>query len=113
MPGVHNLRGRELSSVEFVRDYIQLRFDGPTLTAYTAPVLVVDANRIAFGEPGFRDSMCAQIGTQETDASVEEDHAIKLVFHNGVKVEISLRPADYRGPEAAMLSNSPNDTWVW
>src|SRR5580692_5452288 len=31
--------GEQLSSVEFVQDYVQLRFDGPTLTAFVWPEL--------------------------------------------------------------------------
>jgi hypothetical protein len=35
------LEGTQLSSVEFVQDYVQLRFDGPTLTAVTPPRVCV------------------------------------------------------------------------
>ena len=36
-PPLSVLIGHQLSSVEFVQDYLQLRFDGPCLTAVTHP----------------------------------------------------------------------------
>jgi hypothetical protein len=111
--GIANLRGRELSSVEFVRDYIQLRFDGPVLTAYTLPTITAGEKVIVSGAPGYRDSLCARIGTSVRDVSIQEGEAITLRFEDGVEVQISLRPESYTGAEAAMLSNSAEDTWVW
>lgn len=32
----------ELNAVTFVRDYMQLHFDGPTLDAFTMPTVIVD-----------------------------------------------------------------------
>jgi hypothetical protein len=41
-----SLLGERLSSVEFVlNDYVQLRFDGPTLNAYSHPVVTVPEER--------------------------------------------------------------------
>jgi len=54
--------GRELSSVEFVRDYCQLRFDGPTLTAVTQPVVENKEREYRWGQSGFRDEVCERIG---------------------------------------------------
>jgi hypothetical protein len=37
---IQSLVGKQLSSVEFVRDYVQLRFYGPTITAFVGLILL-------------------------------------------------------------------------
>src|SRR5690242_9135647 len=52
------IHGSQLSSVEFVQDYVQLRFDGPCLTAITWPVVTVGQQRFRLETPGYRDALC-------------------------------------------------------
>ena len=52
---LQSIVGKQLSSVEFVQDYAQLRFDGPTLTAVTQPIVEVGSEAFRWSEPGFRD----------------------------------------------------------
>jgi hypothetical protein len=54
--------GEPLSAVTFVRDYVQLHFDGPTISAFTLPTVTVRGKTIAFADPGYRDALCARIG---------------------------------------------------
>src|ERR1700686_1222650 len=53
--------GEQLSSVEFVQDYVQLHFDGPTITAFVWPTLNLGGNIMCFGDAGYRDALCARI----------------------------------------------------
>ena len=64
-----SLRGRRLSSVEFVvNDYVQLRFDGPTLNAYAHPVVSVQGHDFGWGESGYRDALCDRVLARVTAA---------------------------------------------
>lgn len=49
------IEGRELGAVTFVRDYVQLAFDGPMITAVTVPFLLMGENRFNWETPGYRD----------------------------------------------------------
>jgi hypothetical protein len=107
-----SLVGRELSSVEFVRDYVQLRFDGPYLTAVTHPSVDVAGTRYTWGRPGFRDALCERIGQVVARASVTEHEQVRLEFGDGAAVVISLEDKDYCGPEA-VLYFADEGWWVW
>ncbi|MCB9682049.1 MAG: hypothetical protein H6733_11345 [Alphaproteobacteria bacterium] len=109
------LAGRSLSSVEFVHDYVQLRFDGPCLTAYVWPSLHVGGVTLCVDDTGYRDALVGRIGAGVVAASVEPDVAISIEFDDGWTVRVSLRAEDYGvGPEAAVLSGErgePFDVW--
>ncbi len=49
------LVSRDLSSVEFVQDYIQFRFDGPCLTTLTLPSVQVENETRTVETEGYRD----------------------------------------------------------
>ena len=48
--------------LSFVEDFLQLRFDGPWLTLYPWPKCFVLKFSVAYGEPEYRNVLCAQIG---------------------------------------------------
>src|SRR5258708_4245771 len=93
--------GEYLSSVEFVMDYVQLRFSGPCLTV-TAPIVVtVMGTRYRQGGPGYRDSLCERIGQTVQHAFTVDDEKIVIEFHDHSEIEISLKPEERVSPEAA------------
>lgn len=108
---IERIIGEQLSSVEFVQDYVQLRFDGPTLTAFTWPVLRVGGMTIRLGDSRYRDRLCERIGRRVSAASFREADVISLTFDDGVEISISLKPGDLVGPEAGYftLSGNPNE----
>jgi len=109
---LEKLVGRELSSVTFVRDYVQLAFDGAGLSAYTTLTFTYDRESLSSGQPGYRDSLCRQIGCRVARAEVDNQN-VSVVFENGAIVAVSLRDDDYRGPEALQFSLDIKDrTWV-
>ena len=110
LPG---LPGAELSAVVFVRDYIQLQFDGPLLTAITLPTVVLGSVVWRSGEAGYRDPLCAQIGKTVRTAVATEAKAIEIVFADDSSIRISLNKADYCAAEAAVFRQNPDDLWVW
>jgi hypothetical protein len=96
--------GEELVAVEFVQDYLQLRFDGPLLTLYAWPHLLLSEYSIAFGEPEYRNSLCNLIGEKVEDATLEEGDSLTVKFENDVVIALSLREEDLDGPEAGRYS---------
>jgi hypothetical protein len=106
------LVGRELSSVEFVRDYIQLRFDGPCLTLVTNPVLEILNDEYTRTTPGFCDALCNFIGYRVEEAILNEEIAI-LRIENDRKIKISLKSSDRKAEEAIIFDSGNGKWWSW
>jgi len=102
------IEGEELRSVTFVEDYLELRFGTPLLTLYAWPYVMHTEYSVAFGEPEYRNALCAQIGEQVTSASLEEGGALTIEFASGVVFGLSLREEDLDGPESGSYSESGN-----
>lgn len=112
--GLRALIGRELSSVEFVRDYVQLRFDGPCLSAIIKLVVRRGEVSIVPGTVGYADALVGLIGDEVQSALALAGDVLRVVIQGGTSIEVSLRPEDYRlGPEAVILRNAPDEVWVW
>lgn len=110
--GLHELKGRDLSSIEFVRDYVQFRFDGPCLTVHIPPsVTTALGHTLVPGEQCYRDSLCERIGVKVRDTEVDLTE-LAIHFEDGATFRISLREKDYRGPEAIEFINEAGDIWV-
>jgi len=107
------LVGSRLSSIEFVQDYVQLRFNGPCLTALTPPHIRTLRKCCEPGAPEYRNVLCDQIGKLVHRAFTIEAQEIRIDFDNEVTITISLRPDDYQSAEAAIFDNPPQTTCVW
>jgi len=113
---VNILINRELSSIEFVRDYFQLRFDdGPLLNVINDPELFLDGKVITKTSPDFNNLLIGCIDQIVTKTFVEEDNAVEITFGHGLTIHISLKPGTYKyGPEAIYFSESTLGRWeVW
>jgi hypothetical protein len=102
--------GEELVAVEFVQDYLQLRFAGPLFTLYAWPHVLFPDFSLAYGEPEYRNALCAQIGEKVATASLEEDDALTIEFENGTVFGLSLREEDVDGPESGSYSETGNES---
>jgi hypothetical protein len=105
------IEGQELGSVEFVGDYLRLRFgepgtDGPLFTLYAWPHVLLADFSIAFGEPEYRNALCAQIGEMVANAALEETESLTIEFESGTVIALSLREEDLSGPQAGSFSAS-------
>ncbi len=96
--------GEELKSVEFVEDYLQLRFGEPLLKLYDWPHILLTDSSVAFGEPEYRNALCAQIGETVEKAMLEEGDALTVEFANGIVFALSLREEDVDSPESGSYS---------
>lgn len=94
----------DLGSVTFVRDYLQLRFDGAPLNLYVMPWVYRDTNVLLPGDPGYADAIIAQVG--HTLAEVDElvDYGLVLDWDNGVRFAVPLDGTGLQGAEAAEFS---------
>jgi len=100
------IEGEELKSVAFVEDFLELRFGAPVLTLYDWPYVLLTDFSVGFGEPEYRNALCAQIGETVATASLEEDDALTIEFGNGVVFGLSLREEDVDGPESGSYSET-------
>jgi hypothetical protein len=100
------IEGEDLKAVEFVEDYLQLRFGGSLLTLYHWPYVMLPDFSVAYGEPEYRNALCAQIGEQVSTAMLEEENALTIELANGVVLGLSLREEDLDGPESGSYSES-------
>jgi hypothetical protein len=96
--------GEELVAVEFVEDYLQLRFAAPLFTLHAWPHVLFPEFSIAYGEPEYRNALCAQIGEKVATASLEEGDSLTIEFENGTVIGLSLREEDVDGPESGSYS---------
>jgi hypothetical protein len=100
------IEGEELRSVAFVEDYLELRFGTPLITLYAWPYVMLSDFSVAFGEPEYRNALCAQIGETVESASLEEGNALTIELSNGVVLGLSLREEDLDAPEAGAYSET-------
>lgn len=98
--------GEELKAVEFVEDFLQLRFDASLLVFYAWPHVLFPDFSVAYGEPEYRNALCAQIGDKVMQASLEEGDALTLEFENGTVFGLSLREEDIDSPVSGSYSET-------
>lgn len=98
--------GEGLVAVEFVEDYLRLRFAAPLFTLYAWPHVLFPDFSLAYGEPEYRNALCAQIGEKVATASLEEGDALTIEFENGTVFGLSLREEDVDGPESGSYSET-------
>lgn len=108
-----SLINEELSAVEFVERYLQLRFaDASLLTLYAWPHVADGSGvTVAFGEPGYRDALCSVIGESVRAADVEEGSALTIEFDNDTVFALSLREEDLDTPEAGTYTSADGETY--
>ena len=103
------IEGEELKAVAFVEDFLELSFGAPLLTLRNWPYVMLPDFSVAFGEPEYRNALCAQIGEQVATAVLEEDNALTIELGNGVVFGLSLREEDKDGPESGSYSETGDE----
>lgn len=93
---------KQLGSVVFVMDYLQLDFGAARFTTYVWPTVTIGEVTTAFGDAAYREALCAFIAHEVL--SVEESRTAGLVIRFGLG-EIVTNPTtlDLQGPEIAQL----------
>jgi hypothetical protein len=95
----------------FVRDYIELHFDGPILRLF-GDVTVHNGNETkALRSQGFRDWVCRNIGLRVTAVGPLKGNEIEIAFDNNDVVRVEGRSAG--GRFAEFLNFPDRRTQVW
>jgi hypothetical protein len=105
------LIGEQLSAVTFVQDYLQLHFDGPRLTVFSHPVVMLGDETFHWGKPGFRDALCNNIAKEVTEAQVAYGDCIAIRFADGSTIKIFLKDHGCPGGEAVNFAAGGNVWW--
>ncbi len=100
------IEGHELHSVTFIEDFLELRFGKPLLTLYEWPYVMLTDFSVGYGEPEYRNALCAQIGEMVSSATLEEGGALTIELASGVVLGLSLREEDLDTPESGSYSES-------
>ena len=104
------LPGEHLTAVEFVEDFLQLRFSDALLILFVWPdVADADAISVAFGQPGYRDALCSTIGENVTEADLNEGRSLTIEFENGTVFALSLRAEDLDTPEVGSFRSADGE----
>ncbi len=107
---LNELAETTLTSVDFVHDYIQFRFDGSRLNAYTPTIVERQGYMETPGDDGYTESLRSLIGQHVIRTRVDAEQVV-IEFERGT-IRVSLRAEDYRGPEAVELNIGGNRIWV-
>lgn len=98
------IEGQELTSVEFIGDHLRLHFDSPVFTLHSWPYVMLSDFSVAFGEPEYRNALCAQIGEIVAKASLEEMESLTIELESGTVLGLSLHEEELDGPMAGSYS---------
>jgi hypothetical protein len=110
---LESLVGEQLSAVVFVQDYLQLQFDGSVLSLYIWPSVKLAEIDVIFGQTGYRDLLCHQIG--KIISSVRDDgEELTVNFMDGSFIRVRFEEADDKMQEIAMFQHLASGKWtVW
>lgn len=107
---ISGIEGQELTAVEFVGDHLRLHFDGPRFTLYQWPTVMLLDFSVAFGEPEYRNALCAHIGQIVEKAMLEDEESLTIELENGTALGLSLHGEDLDGPVVGSFSESGEDS---
>ena len=84
--------GEQLSSVEFVQDYLQLHFEDSNLICYTWPKIYTYESVYIFGDTEYRNKLCEFISHVVDSVKVSEKEVLIITFQETISLQISLSP---------------------
>ncbi len=83
-----------------------MSFGDAKVTYFAWPHVLLTEFSVAYGEPEYRNALCAQIGEEVTDAMLEEGSALTIELANGVVFGLSLREEDIDAPVSGSYSET-------
>jgi hypothetical protein len=111
---LETLLAEELSSVEFVQDYLQLHFQDRTLTCYIWPSVKVNHTEYEINNIDYRNKLCDCIGKEVVNVLLIQSTSLTIEFMNSYSIILLLDP---RNPEIvseiAILSDDDNNWSVF
>ena len=89
--GLLRIVGTRLTSVQFMLDHLVLVFeDKGTLTTRVWPDIVNRDEALTYGQPGYRDRLCALIRRMVTGAAIDSSDTIRIYFGNDERLALPL-----------------------
>ncbi len=85
-----DLVGEEVSAVCFIRDYVGLQFDGPTLHLLQPLSIKTKDGDFSFPGPGARDALCDMIGATVIHVEVVIPEKFVMTTSSGHTVSMGL-----------------------
>lgn len=107
---ISRLIGEELASVCFVRDYVELHFDGPVLRIFGDVSVSNAANSIDRASSDFKNAICNNIGSSVSNVTTHQND-IRLDFDNGSVVVVTGRRPGHEF--AHFISHPERRTQIW
>jgi hypothetical protein len=83
-----DLIGQQCYEIDFVNDYVIVGFDDWSLVCASLPVVTIDGDTFGQSQAGWRDALCALIGTSVQAVNRDADRWIKIQFSNGARLDI-------------------------
>lgn len=122
-PGVAEARallvGREVSAVSFVRDYVELHFDGPVVRAISEPLGMWGCSAWRFPKGQSLERLHAYIGLIVDDFVLQPGQYAQLAFGEH-SFTVPLDDESRKGPEALHVVGVDSDgrtdasrLWIW
>ncbi len=110
---INNLIGEQLSSVEFVQDYLQLHFDGKDLTLYIWPTVQVKNELYDIYHIEFRNWLCSLISLIVVDVFLVEKTELIILFpdNQAIKVNLSQNNPDIIS-EIGIFNDTIKNEWL-
>jgi len=109
----NKLIGEQLSSVEFVQDYLQLHFDGPMFTLYIWPTVTINNVSFCYEDSLYRNMLCYLINQNVNQIFIEESKYLKLYFEENNCLELNLDPNNPKiVAEIGFFSDPSDNSWM-
>ncbi len=108
------LVNEQLSSVEFVQDYLQLHFDGRIITSYIWPIINIKNESLIFGDVVYRNALCDFIGKKVKDLFFRDKEYLVLYFEEikgSIKIDLNPNNPDIVS-EIAVFNDKLDNTWA-
>jgi len=108
------LINEQLSSVEFVQDYLQMHFDGRTITSYIWPIINFKNENIIFGDVVYRNALCDFIGKKVKDLFFRDKEYLVLYFEEmkgSLKIDLDPNNPDIVS-EIVVFNDKLDNTWA-
>lgn len=109
---ISDIKGKKLSAVCFVHDYVEFHFDGTIIRAFSLPEIIVKNKKISKNDEGWRDTLCNLISQDVAGIFLDNDY-FRLNLSDGAIVVISLNPDGFIGEVMHFVParNAPIQVW--
>ena len=112
-PDLSFLVGRELESVVFVRDYMQLVLNDAVFSFMTLPMLYVDGDVVDPDDPTYHRTACGPISARVTAVRIEDGFLIVDIGQTRYRVSLLAADREPGQGESATLDADASRFWAW